>query len=203
VKDDNPWIIENPSPNRRDHIRSVPRKDVFRPNRVTLKDGRTALIRRAMPHDAEAVIAHVNAVGAEGIHIMTERLLKTPKEERSVFRRADGESGLYLVAVIGGEIVGSADVERGRHSKDRHTASLGIALRRDARGVGLGLAMMQRMIAWARSVGIRKLTLGVFASNAPAVALYRKLGFAQEGRLKGQVILRRKPVDELLMALWL
>jgi len=63
--------------------------------------------------------------------------------------------------------------------------------------------MLQTMIAWARSVGIRKLTLGVFASNTPAVALYRKLGFAQEGRSRGQVILRGRPVDELLMALWL
>jgi len=176
---------------------------VFRPKKVTLKDGRTVVIRRAEPQDAEAVIAHVNAIGAEGIHIMTERLLLTPKEKRVVFRKADGESGLYIVAVIGGEIVGTADIARGRQSKNRHTASLGIALRRDIRGVGLGMAMMRTMIAWARSVGIRKLTLGVFARNIPALALYRRLGFVQEGRLRGQVILRRKPVDELLMALWL
>lgn len=149
------------------------------------------------------MIAHVNAIGGEVVHIMTERLLLTPREERAVFRKADGVSGLYLVAVIDGEIVGSADIERGRHSKDRHTANLGIALRRDSRGVGLGTAMMRTMIDWARSVGIRKLTLGVFSSNVRAVALYRRFGFTPEGRLKGQVILRRKPVDELLMALWL
>lgn len=176
---------------------------VFRPREVALKDGRIALIRRAKSQDAEAVIAHVNAIGAEGIYIMTERLLLTPKEERAVFRRADGKSELYIVAIIGGEIVGTADVARGRHSKNRHAASLGIAIRKDARGVGLGMAMMRAMIGWARSVGIRKLTLGVFASNTPAVALYRKLGFTQEGRLKEQVILKERPVDELLMALWL
>jgi RimJ/RimL family protein N-acetyltransferase len=170
---------------------------------VALKDGRTALIRRAKPEDAAAVIAHVNAIGAEGIYIMTEKLRLTRTEERAVFRKADGKSGLFLVAVIDGEIAGSADVARGRQSKNQHTASLGIALRKDARGVGLGLAMMQAMITWARSVRIRKLTLGVFANNIPAVALYRKLGFALEGRLKGQVILRKAPVDELLMALWL
>jgi RimJ/RimL family protein N-acetyltransferase len=161
------------------------------------------LIRRAEPRDAEAVIAHVNAVGAEGIHIMTERLLKTVEEERAVFRQSDGETGLYLVAWVGGEIVASANIARGRQSKNRHTADLGIAVRKDARGIGLGEALVRAMISWGRSVGVRKLTLGVFASNAPALALYRKLGFRQEGRLKGQVILRRKPVDELLMALWL
>ncbi len=133
---------------------------------------------------------------------MTERVLRTPKEERARFRQADGRAGLFLVAVIDGDIVGTSDIARGRHSKNRHTASLGIALRKDARGVGLGRAMIQEMIGWAQSQGIRKLTLGVFASNRPAVALYRKLGFTLEGRLKGQVILQGKPVDELLMALW-
>jgi len=176
---------------------------VFRRRVVTLKDRRTAVIRRARAEDAEEVIAHVNAVGAERVHIMTEVLVKTPKEERALFRRTVGGAGLYLVAVIDGEIVGSSDISRGRQLKNRHTASLGIALRKDARGVGLGLAMMESMIGWARSVGIRKLTLGVFASNTPARALYRRLGFTREGRLKGQVVLRKEPVDELLLALWL
>ena len=176
---------------------------MFRPEKVTLKDGRTAVIRRAAPRDAKAVIAHVNAVGAEGIYIMTEKLRKTPPEEKEVFRNADGKSGLYLVALVGREIVGSADIERGRHSKNRHTARLGIAIRKEARGIGLGRAMMEAMISWARSVGVRKLTLGVFESNTAAVALYRKLGFTREGRLRGQVILHREPVDELLMAPWL
>jgi RimJ/RimL family protein N-acetyltransferase len=176
---------------------------VFRPTRVVLKDGRVAQIRRARPGDAEAVIAHVNAVGAERIYIMTEKLRKTPAQERAVFRQADGRTELYLVAVVHGEIVGTADIACGRHAKNRHTASLGIALRRDAREIGLGTAMMNLMIAWAGSVGVRKLTLGVFATNRRAVALYRKLGFVQEGRLKGQVVLRRRPVDELLLALWI
>jgi RimJ/RimL family protein N-acetyltransferase len=170
---------------------------------VTLKDGRTVVIRRAAPRDAEQVIAHVNTIGAEGIHIMTERLKVTPKEERAVFRKADGKSELYIVAVIGREIVGSASIRRGLHLKNRHTASLGIGLRKDARGIGLGLAMMQVLIDWARSVGIRKLTLGVFAPNKAAIGLYRRLGFTLEGRLKRQVILRGRPVDELLMAHWL
>jgi GNAT superfamily N-acetyltransferase len=129
------------------------------------KDGRTAVIRRARSQDAEAVIAHVNAIGAEGIQIMTEKLAITPKEERMVFRKADGKTGLYIVAVIGGEIVGTADIARGRQSKNRHPASFGIALRKDARGVGLGMAIMQTMIAWARSVRLRKLNLGGFAAR--------------------------------------
>ncbi len=176
---------------------------MFRSSKAVLKDGRIAVIRRAKPDDVEAVIAHVNAIGAEGVRIMTEKLALTPDEERAVFRKARGETEIYIVAVIGGEIVGTADVVRGRQAKNRHTTSLGIGLRKDARGIGLGMAMVQALIGWSRSVGIRKLTLGVFATNQPAIGLYRRLGFTMEGRLKRQVILRGKPVDELLMARWL
>ncbi len=176
---------------------------MFRQRSVTLRDGRRALIRRAEAHDARAVLDHVNAVAAEGIYLMTERLDLTPKEERAVFRRADGVSMLYLVAVVDGRIVGTATFARGRPSKSRHTASLGLALRRDTRGVGLGTAMMEAGTAWARSAGVRKLTLGVFATNRPALRLYRRLGLLPEGRLRGQVVLRGRFVDEILMARWL
>jgi RimJ/RimL family protein N-acetyltransferase len=177
--------------------------NMFRRRKVTLSDGRTVVIRRAKPQDAEAIIALVDEIGAEGIHIMTERFAIRPKEERAFLRKTVGRSGLFIVAVLEGEIVGSADILRGRFAKNHHTASLGIGLRKEVRGAGLGTAMMKTMIGWARSVGIRKVTLGVFASNRHALALYRGLGFMQEGRLRGQVILRRKPVDELQLALWL
>jgi len=173
---------------------------VLRSKRIVLKDGRIALVRRARARDAEGVIAHVNEIAAERIYIMTDRLTMTVAEERAHLQKADGRTGLYLVATVRGRVVGTADIWRGRFQKNRHVANLGIAIRKEARGVGLGQGMMAEMIAWARSAGVRKLTLGVFASNAPALALYRQLGFAPEGRLAGQVILRGKPVDELLMA---
>ncbi|MCI4351368.1 MAG: GNAT family N-acetyltransferase [Thermoplasmata archaeon] len=176
---------------------------MFRPTVVQLHDGRRVLLRRAKPADAAGMIAHANAVGAEGIYIMTERLDLSLREERAKIRAALGGSGLWIVAVAGDEIVGSADIARGRHRKSHHVGELGIALRKDHRGAGLGRAMMESMIAWARSAGIRKLSLSVFSSNRPARGLYRSLGFVREGRLRGHVILRRKPDDVLLMSRWL
>jgi RimJ/RimL family protein N-acetyltransferase len=37
-------------------------------------------------------------------------------------------------------------------------------------------------IEWARERGLHKLSLGLFAHNAAAIALYRKFGFVEEGR---------------------
>ncbi len=182
------------------HAPPFPPRAVFRPRRVPLSDGRVALIRRARGPDAREVIAHVNAVGAEGIYLMTERLALTPAQERAVFRRADGKVELYLVAVVAGTIAGTANFARGSQTKNRHVANLGVALRKDVRGLGLGTAMMEAGMGWARSVGVRKLTLGVFATNRPARRLYRRLGFTVEGRLRNQVVLRGASVDEILMA---
>jgi len=176
---------------------------LFHPHYVSLRDGRAALIRRAEPRDAEAILEHVNEVGAEQVYIMTERLDKTIAEEDDMLRTLDPRQTLFLVALVDKRLVATADIHRGRFLKNAHTASLGITVRKPVRGQGLGKAIMQDMLNWARSEGVRKVTLGVFASNESAIALYRELGFTEEGRLRGEVVLAGQPVDQLLMALWL
>ena len=42
--------------------------------------------------------------------------------------------------------------------------------------------MVAAAIEWARARGLHKLTLSVFPHNDAAIALYRKFGFAKEGR---------------------
>jgi len=176
---------------------------MFHPHYVTLKNGRAAMIRFVEPRDAEALIAHVNEVGAEKVYIMTEKLQIPLSEQEDHLRKIDRTTTLFLLALIDGRVVGSADVQRGRQTKNAHTGDLGIAIRKEARWIGLGRAMLEDCIRWAREVWIHKLTLSVFATNESALALYRDLGFQEEARLKGQVILEGRPVDEILMARWL
>jgi len=181
----------------------APMGELFHPHYVTLRDGRAALIRRAEPRDAAAIIDHVNEVGAEQVYIMTERFDMTVAEEDDYLRTLDARKTLYLVALVDGHLVASADIHRGTLAKTAHTASLGIAVRKPVRGMGLGKAILEDLIRWAKSEGVRKVTLGVFATNESAIALYRELGFAEEGRLREAVMLSGHPVDEVLMALWL
>ena len=83
-----------------------------------------------------------------------------------------------LVAVAGYEIVGSLHIERSRHG----FGEFGMAVARDWRGRGVGSALIAAAIEWAREQGLHKLSLGVFAHNTAAIALYRKFGFVEEGR---------------------
>jgi ribosomal protein S18 acetylase RimI-like enzyme len=176
---------------------------MFAPHEVRLKDGRLAVIRRATLDDAEGLIANVNAVGAEGIYILVERLDKTLEQEREWIAMFGEQDRLLLVATVDGALVGAMDLTRERFEKTRHLAGAGIALQEAGRGVGLGRALMEDGIEWARAQGVRKLTLSVFDNNDRAKALYRKLGFVEEGKLKEHVVLQGVPVDLVMMALWL
>ena len=87
-----------------------------------------------------------------------------------------------LVAVASGEVVGMLHVERSRFG----FGDLGMAVARGWRGRGVGSALVVEAIAWAREKGLHKLTLSVFPHNEAAIALYRKFGFVEEGRLVKQ-----------------
>ena len=52
-------------------------------------------------------------------------------------------------------------------------------------------------------MGVQKVTLEVFASNEPAIALYLKMGFQEEGRRRREFLIDGNLTDGVLMALWL
>ena len=76
------------------------------------------------------------------------------------------------------EIVGSLHVDVSRFG----FGEIGMAVARDWRGRGVGTALIEAAVEWARERGLHKLSLSVFAHNEAAIGLYRKVGFVEEGR---------------------
>lgn len=72
-----------------------------------------------------------------------------------------------------------------------------VATHPDHRGRGYAKAVLSALLAEAKAVGLVRLFLEVRASNAPALALYRSLGFRECGRRKNFYTLPRE--DALLM----
>jgi RimJ/RimL family protein N-acetyltransferase len=83
-----------------------------------------------------------------------------------------------FVAAADGEVIGSIHVGTSGHG----FGEIGMAIAREWRGRGVGSALMEAAIDWARERGLHKLSLGVFAHNTAGLALYRKYGFVEEGR---------------------
>jgi RimJ/RimL family protein N-acetyltransferase len=83
-----------------------------------------------------------------------------------------------FLAEADGRIVGSIHVEPSPHG----FGEIGMAVARDWRGRGVGSALLETAIGWAREQGLHKLSLDVFVHNERAIGLYRKFGFVEEGR---------------------
>jgi RimJ/RimL family protein N-acetyltransferase len=83
-----------------------------------------------------------------------------------------------FVAVVGSELVGELHIEPTPFG----FGEVGMMVAAGWRGRGVGTALLLASVAWARERGLHKLSLGVFPGNEPALALYRKFGFVEEGR---------------------
>jgi len=88
-----------------------------------------------------------------------------------------------IVAVAAGGVVGQVHVEASRFG----FGELGMMVADGWRGRGVGTALVAAAIDWARERGLHKVTLGVFPHNDAAIALYRKFGFVEEGRLTNHI----------------
>lgn len=161
-------------------------------------------VRPARPRDARSYLAFWTAVVEEGRHVRTERVTGTPRTYRRRFRRSWSEREAQIVAVDPGDrVVGHVYIQREAHPVTRHVATLGIAVSSQARGHGVGTALMAEALRWARSVGVDKIVLSVYPHNRSAIALYRKFGFVEEGRLARHSRKSYGDEDEILMAAWI
>ena len=111
-------------------------------------------------------------------------------------------NGVQAVALAGDRVVGWADVVRERHEGFGHVGRFAIVLVSDYRGKGLGERLTKEVLRMASEAGMTRIELQVFATNARAIALYRKLGFATEGVRRQVRKVDGLVEDELLMALF-
>jgi ribosomal protein S18 acetylase RimI-like enzyme len=80
-------------------------------------------------------------------------------------------------------------------------ADLGLMVAASHRRQGIGSALLERTVEWARANGVAKLELHVFAHNTPAIALYESFGFVQEGYRRRHYRRDGDYLDAILMAL--
>lgn len=162
-------------------------------------------IREATPADAAALIEHLKALAAEpGINIplAPDEVTVTLDEERDRIEGfTDNPRALMLVAVRGNELLGELTV-RGISIRRAvaHVATLGMSVRADARGQGIGKVLLEDAIAWVADAGFKRLELAVYARNQPAISLYETHGFVLEGRRRGFIKEGEVFLDDLTMA---
>ena len=101
-------------------------------------------------------------------------------------------SDFLLVATIDGDVVGNLGLhEAGKSPRRRHVGSIGMCVRDDSQGRGVGTALMKAGVDLADDwLNYQRLELNVYTDNLAALALYRKFGFVIEGYVPGLCISR-------------
>ncbi len=87
--------------------------------------------------------------------------------------------GRAVVAVDGDTVLGSAKMGPNRPGRGSHVATASFLVDPAAQGRGLGRALGEHVVGWARDTGFRGIQFNaVVETNTSAVRLWQSLGFA-------------------------
>ena len=146
----------------------------------------------------------INSLVKEGAQITIAKK-KSLQEEinwlNSHLKKIKEAKGVFLIAEAENKLVGNTEItlNEGRQS---HIGMLGISIRKDYRGIGLGKYLMAEILKLAKKKLKPKpkiVRLSVFPGNKPAIALYKKFGFKTVARIPKQIQYKEKFVDEIIM----
>jgi len=161
--------------------------------------GHPIVVRRAEPADAEAI--HETFLGPRAIAGTLQ--LPYPSVESWRKRLSEFPVDQYLlVATIAGEVVGNLGLHAAAKSpRRRHVGYVGMAVRDDRQGRGVGTALLRAAIELADGwLNYQRLELTVYTDNLPALHLYRKFGFTIEGTCRAYAFRDGSYVDAYAMA---
>ena len=149
-------------------------------------NGREVLFRSPEEADARMLLDYLKTVCGE-----TRYLVKEPEEvaftleqeKEFINRNNQSDSDLILLGFLNGQHVGNCSLMGMPGSRYRHRVSLGIALYQKYTGLGIGRAMIEKILTTAKEKGFEQVELEVMADNEKAIALYKSFGFQIYGTL--------------------
>ena len=146
--------------------------------RFALKDGTPIFVRPVRPEDEKMFRAFFTQIDAQDVRL---RFFSYMKEYSHAFiarlTQIDYARAMAPIAIeeSTGQMMGvvrlhaNANLDRGEYA---------VLVRSDLKGRGLGWALMQRMLEYARAEGIRVIEGQVLNENRTMLAMCRELGFA-------------------------
>ena len=177
----------------------------FKPRHTALKNGTTVLIRQAELEDAEKLLHCIKTYIPQSDYIPKlerEITLTVEQEKEWINTLLLNDNSLLLVAEHDGQIIGNIDLTGNRRKMMEHTAVIGMGMVTAYRNSGLGTALLAATIEWAQNNPILELIwLQVFTENQPGIALYRKMGFEENGIIKNFFKQENKYFDNLTMTM--
>ena len=173
--------------------------------KIELSNDSVLVIREADGGDALRVLEYLEVVSGETAFLSfgTGEFEFTEKQEAEHLEKTrNQENGIYLLGMIGDELVGVISFMGGSRPRTRHTGEFGLTVRQSHWGLGIGNALMDALILWARESGVvKKINLRVRTDNKRAIALYERKGFKSEGIVRKEMWIEGVFYDNMLMGM--
>ena len=155
---------------------------IFNEKTITLKNGTSAVLKTPDFGEGEKLLNFIKTSCGE-----TDFLLRYPEEwagvtveyeEKWIKNVREAKNSLTIACYIDGEVAGNCSITFLGAMKNKHRATIGIAILQKYWGLGIGSAMFGELIATARAhEGTEIVELELIEGNARAQALYEKFGF--------------------------
>lgn len=156
-----------------------------------------AVIRHAEPSDIDAIKAIYDQPS------LYANTLQLPYQPVANWQRLyNAGTGFYnLVAELEGKVVGQLGMQVCQNLRRRHVAELGMGVREEYQGQGIGSALLRAALEMADNwLNIRRVELTVYPTNEAAIALYERFGFEVEAELTDYAFQYGNYVNVLAMA---
>ncbi len=178
------------------------------PRIIMMEDGGEVTVREANENDAREILEylHRNADRFPFMINTADELEKNPTTEiRFIQAHHRSENCIMIVATHRMRIIGLLNCLGGQKRRTKHDAEFGLSVDADYFRKGVGSAMMDTLMHWAKNQSpLERLTLMVMHDNCGAIALYKRYGFIQEGIRHSAVKIDDAHYQNLIiMARWL
>ena len=159
---------------------------VYSETEFIIRDGRKALLRTPNENDANMMLKFIISASGE-----TEYLMRYPEEfadytlerEQTFLRDScEGQNGMMIACFVDGKIAGNCQISFRTGIKDRHRASVAIAILQEYWNLGIGTKLFKEMIRIAKDrENVTQIELDYIEGNSRARSLYEKMGFRITG----------------------
>lgn len=136
--------------------------------RFKTKDGRAVVFRTPKWEDLDDLLEVINSLIEEVADIEYDTK-KTREEEidwlSKTLASLEKKKAFHLVAEVDSKVIASSAITKRDFSCENHVGRLGIIIKSGYRDIGIGTEMMKAIINQAKLMGVKILTLTVFATN--------------------------------------
>lgn len=151
--------------------------------------------------DLDNLMELINSIVDEKAEIA--RTEKVSREEEAewlpkMLSSLEKDQLFFLVAEVDGKLIASSDIHI-LCGDEKHVGVLGIVVKSGFRNLSIGTEMIRTLEEQSVTLGLKVLTLQVFATNKRAIHVYENVGFVQTGRIPKKHFRHGQYIDEIIM----